>query len=140
MEKLNLRNENIAGSEFEDLDMSDSRFADVNLSGRTFHDINLSDAEISATDLDGTLFRHIGPPTPEPWDKSIGCVVRFEEAALTGSSFVRVNLTNVRLVDCIVEGMTIDGVPLTAMIEAYRKSSGEKPAPEKSAPERKRKS
>ena len=126
MDKLNLKNENIAGSEFEDIDMSESRFEDINLSGTTFHNINLSDATISATDLDGALFTHIGPPTTEPWDKSIGCVVRFEEAALTGSSFVRANLTNVRLVDCITDGMTIDGIPLADMIAAYKKAKEKK--------------
>ncbi len=120
MEKLNLRGENIAGSEFEDLDMSESRFADINLSEATFHDINLTESTFSAVDLDGALFTHIGPPTPEPWNTSMGCAIRFEEAALTGSSFVRVNLGNVRLVDCLVEGMTIDGIPVTELIAAYR--------------------
>ena len=126
MEKLNLQGENIAGSEFEDMDMSESRFTDINLSEAAFNDINLTESTFSAVDLDGALFTRIGPPTPEPWDKSMGCAVRFEEAALTGSSFVRVNLTNVRLVDCITEGMTIDGIPVSQLIEAYKKQKQKK--------------
>ena len=39
---------------------------------------------------------------------------------LCDSTFRKVDLSNVRIEDCDLTGMTIDGIPVTDMIAAYR--------------------
>ena len=48
--------------------------------------------------------------------------VTFEEAMLCDSVFRKVDLSNVQIIDCNIEGMKIDGVLVTEMIAAYEKS------------------
>jgi uncharacterized protein YjbI with pentapeptide repeats len=117
--KLNIKHENIAGSEFEDLNLSGSRFENINLSGTRFHDINFSDVEISAANMGGARFKHLGPPPGKGGTHEKHRPVTFEDAALCDSTFRNVNLSNVRLNDCNIEGMTIDGVLVSDMLEAY---------------------
>ena len=47
--------------------------------------------------------------------------VTFEEAMLCDSTFTKVDLSNVKIIDCNMEGMSIDGVLVTEMIAAYKK-------------------
>ncbi|QFS83199.1 Pentapeptide repeats (8 copies) [Roseivivax sp. THAF40] len=70
-------------------DLSGSRFQDVNLSRTTFRNADLSMGIISDARLRG---------------------VRIENA----------DLTDLTLCDCRLAGATIDGVPVEAMIAAYR--------------------
>ena len=46
--------------------------------------------------------------------------VTFEEAQLCDSTFKKVDMSNVKLIDCNVKGMTIDGVLVTDLIAAYK--------------------
>jgi len=43
----------------------------------------------------------------------------FEDINLSGSNFIKINFSNVDLVDCRVEGMTINGIPVSALLEKY---------------------
>ena len=40
---------------------------------------------------------------------------------LCDSTFTKVDLSNVKILNCNLEGMTIDGVLVTEMIAAYKK-------------------
>jgi hypothetical protein len=55
-------NANLAGSQFHKVNLSEADFNDVNLSKARFHNINLSDVTITAAQIGGATFRHIGPP------------------------------------------------------------------------------
>jgi uncharacterized protein YjbI with pentapeptide repeats len=111
---------NIAGSQFHDVNLSEADFNDVNLSRAKFHNINFSDVQITAANIGGALFKHIGPPLDKEGKQSRQKPVAFEEAMLCNSTFNRVDLSNVKILDCNLQGMTIDGILVSDMLETYR--------------------
>jgi uncharacterized protein YjbI with pentapeptide repeats len=110
----------IGGSVFRDVNLAGSEFENVNMSQARLHDINLSDISISAANLGGAHFKHLGPaPGPDgKQERQKG--ITFEEAQLCDSTFNKVDLSNVKITDCNVKGMTIDGVLVTDLIAAYK--------------------
>jgi uncharacterized protein YjbI with pentapeptide repeats len=111
----------LAGSRFENVNLAGAEFENVNLSQARFHDINLSDITISAAQIGGARFKHVGPPPDADGKQERQRPVTFEEMTLCDSTFRAVDLSNVRIVDCDIAGMTIDGVLATALIAAYRR-------------------
>lgn len=109
----------ISGSRFHDVNLSGAEFDDVNLSNATFHNINLSDISITAAQIGGARFRHIGPPPDKHGKQERQRPVTFEEMALCDSIFRRVDLSNISIVECNTSGMTINGIMLTDMMAAY---------------------
>jgi len=96
--KMSVKHECIPQSEFEDL----------NLSGSRFHDINFSDVLFTAAQIGGTTFRHIGPPPCAEGGPPRQRPVLFEEGTLCDSVFHRMDLSNVKIAECDIAGMTID--------------------------------
>src|SRR4051812_9492542 len=94
---LNIQKEDISNSRFDNVNMSKADFENINLSGSRFHDINFSDVIFSAAQFGGTVFKHIGLPTGS---KDKQRPVTFEEATLCDSVFRKVDLSNVKLIDC----------------------------------------
>jgi uncharacterized protein YjbI with pentapeptide repeats len=80
-------------------DLSGSVFDDVNMSGSTFHNINLSGASVDDANMSG-------------W--------RVNSVNLSGLRLTKTNLAGASIGDSRYEGMTIDGIPVTAMIAAYK--------------------
>lgn len=125
-----VKHANITGSEFEDVNMSDTRFTNIRLAGAKFEDVNLSGAvmhaidfrgsHVSAAQFGGATFQFLGElPGPDGAPRRPKAVT-FEDCMFPESVFRRVNLTNVALEKCTVTGMTIDGVSVDAMLEAWR--------------------
>ena len=110
----------ISGSAFRDVNLAESEFENVNLSKATLHDINLSDVSISAANLGGAHFKHLGPAPDANGKQERQKAVTFEEAMLCDSTFNKVDLSNVKITDCNVKGMTLDGVLVTDLIAAYK--------------------
>jgi RNA polymerase sigma-70 factor (ECF subfamily) len=110
----------LAGSVFSDVNLAGSTFENVNLSKVRMHDINLSDLDLSAAQIGGARFKHIGPPPNKEGQPARQRPVTFEEAMLCDSTFTKVDLSNVKIVDCNLKGMTIDGVLVTDLIASYR--------------------
>lgn len=109
-----------SGSKYHDVNLGGAEFDDVNLGGATFHNINLSDINVTAANLGGAFFKHIGPmPRPDGM-QARQRTVTFEEAMLCDSIFRRVDLSGVKIEDCNLEGMTIDGVLVSDLMAAYR--------------------
>ncbi|MBN2382601.1 pentapeptide repeat-containing protein [bacterium] len=117
----------ITGSVFNDVNLSGSTFENVNLSKTRMHDINLSDLDVSAAQIGGAKFKHIGPPPSKDGTQARQRPVIFEEMQLCDSSFTRVDLSNVKIVDCNIAGMTIDGYLVTELIAAYKSQHKENP-------------
>lgn len=121
---------NLAGSVFNDVNLGDSVFNNVNLGGTTFenvnmsktrmHDINLSDLDVSAANLGGARFKHLGPAPDKDGKMARQKAVTFEEAMLCDSTFRKVDMTNVKITECTLDGMTIDGMLVTDLIAAYK--------------------
>jgi len=106
------------GSRFHDVNLAESVFDDVNMSKVRFHDINMSDISVSAVQMGGATFKHIGLP---PGSKGRQRPLAFEEADLNRTKITRCDLANVRIRDCNLKGMTIDGLVVTDLIEAYKR-------------------
>jgi uncharacterized protein YjbI with pentapeptide repeats len=112
----------IAGSVFRDVNLAGAEFENVNMSQTRMHDINLSDISISAANLGGAHFKHLGPPPDQNGKQEKQKAVTFEEAQLCDSTFKKVDLSNVKIIDCNIDGMSIDGVLVTDLIAAYKKA------------------
>jgi RNA polymerase sigma-70 factor (ECF subfamily) len=110
----------ISGSVFRDVSLSGSEFENVNMSKARLHDINLSDVSISAANLGGAHFKHLGPAPDASGKQERQKAVTFEEAQLCDSTFKKVDLSNVQIIDCNLKGMTIDGVLVTDLLAAYK--------------------
>jgi RNA polymerase sigma-70 factor (ECF subfamily) len=110
----------ISGSEFHDVNLSEAVFDNVNLGHARLHNVNLSDTTVSAANLGGAVFRHIGPPLEKDGGQPRQRPVIFEEAMLCGSTFKRVDLSNVRIIDCNIQGLSIDGIPIAKLLKIYR--------------------
>lgn len=122
--KLSIKHEDIAGSEFEDLNMAGTQFTNINLSGAQFHDINFSDVHFTAAQIGGTTFKHIGPMPDKDGKQDRQRPVTFEEGMLCDSVFHRMDMTNVKIMDCDVTGMSIDGILVTALLQEWKKRNG----------------
>jgi uncharacterized protein YjbI with pentapeptide repeats len=114
----------ISGAAFHDVNLSGADFNDVNLGGARFHNVNLSDIQVSAVQMGGATFKHVGPPPDKDGRQARQRPVTFEEAMLCDSTFRRVDLSNVRIIDCNIQGMTVDGVLVTDLLEAYKRRNG----------------
>jgi hypothetical protein len=121
---LSVKHDWIANSEFEDLNMTGSTFKNINLSGATFYDINFSDVTFSAANMGGTFFKHLGPMPDKDSKQERQRLVTFEEAMLCDSTFHWCDLSGVKISECNLDGMMIDGVLVTEMIEAWKKAKG----------------
>ena len=122
--KLSVKHDNIAESEFQDLNMAGARFTNINLSQARFHDINFSDVQFTAAQIGGTLFKHIGPPPDKDGKQARQRPVTFEEAMLCDSVFRKVDLSNVKIIDCDLAGMTINGILVTDLLNEWKKRNG----------------
>jgi uncharacterized protein YjbI with pentapeptide repeats len=114
----------ISGSMFHNVNLSGADFNDVNLSRARFHNINLSDIQVSAVQIGGATFKHIGPPPCKEGGQARQRPVMFEEAMLCDSTFRKVDMSNVKIIDCNIQGMTIDGVLVTDLIAEYKRRNG----------------
>ena len=122
--KISINHDNIAGSEFEDLNMAGAQFTNINLSGSQFHDINFSDVLFTAALIGGTTFKHIGPMPDKDGKQDRQRPVTFEEGMLCDSVFRRMDMTNVKIIDCDISGMTIDGILVTELLKGWKKLNG----------------
>jgi uncharacterized protein YjbI with pentapeptide repeats len=120
--KLSFKQENISGSEFEDLKMTGSRFTNINLSGSRFDDINFTDVLFTAANIGGTTFRYIGPMPDTDGKQDRQRPVTFEEGMLCDSTFLRMDLTNVSIEECDITGLRIDGILVTDLLEVWKKN------------------
>jgi len=117
-------NVNLAGSQFHQVNLSGADFDDVNLSKTRFHNINFSDIDVSAVQIGGAKFSCIGPPPDRDGRQARQRPVTFQNAMLCDSVFRKVDLSGAALIDCNLEGMTIDGIPVSDLLAAYERRSG----------------
>jgi uncharacterized protein YjbI with pentapeptide repeats len=110
----------LTGSRFEDVCLGEAEFENVNLVRAKLHNINLSDIVVTAAQMGGARFKHIGPPPGKDGRQERQRPVTFEEMMPCDSTFRKVDMSNVRILECDTTGMTIDGIPVADMMAAYR--------------------
>jgi uncharacterized protein YjbI with pentapeptide repeats len=118
---MSAQHEDISSSRFEDVNMANSEFKGVNLSGSRFHDIDFSGVSFAAAQMGGTTFKHIGPPDGSGEKQR---PVTFEEGTLRESVFRKIDLSNVKVIECDIRGMTIDGILVSDLLEGYKGKMG----------------
>jgi uncharacterized protein YjbI with pentapeptide repeats len=83
----------------EAADLSGSSFKDVDLSGATFNDVNIAGARIADANL-------------SDWD--------VHNVKLCGLRISNADLRGTEIVDSLMAGMTIDGIAIEDLLDAYR--------------------
>jgi len=114
---------NLSGSKFHDVNLGSTIFDDINLGSSSFHNINMSDVKFSAMQMGGASFIHIGLPDDKDGVQGKQRGIRFEEAHLNDSVFKKCKMTDVKIIDCEIDGMEIDGIPVKVAIEYYKKKN-----------------
>jgi uncharacterized protein YjbI with pentapeptide repeats len=110
-------------STFENVSLQNLVFNDVNLSGTRIINANMSNIEIEGAGLGGAYIHNIGPPLeghPAYDPDARQAPLRFENCDFEGSTITDCNMTNVALKDCIIKGMTINGIAIDALIENFK--------------------
>lgn len=107
---------NLAGSRFNNVNLEGAEFRNVSLARATFHNLNLCNIVISAAQLGGALFRHVGLPTGSPGKQ---LPLTFEECDLNSTRFDHCDLSNVQITDCDTAGLTINGIPVEELMAAW---------------------
>jgi uncharacterized protein YjbI with pentapeptide repeats len=107
----------ISGSRFHHVNLAEAEFDDVNMTRVRFHDINMSDIDVSAVQMGGARFKHVGLP---PGSAGKQRPLSFEEVDLNGTTISKCDLSNVKVENCKMEGMTINGLLVTELIAAYK--------------------
>jgi uncharacterized protein YjbI with pentapeptide repeats len=118
IEKKTIENADSTGSVFQHVNMSGSTFEDVNLSGARFFNANLRGATVAAIDFGGASFSCMN--TGEDRPKS---AAHFKNIELDDCTFQECCFRGVKLVNCDVRGMTIQGIAVADLIKAYRDST-----------------
>ncbi len=117
---VRFRDANMAGAEFHDVNLSGSVFDDVNLSGASFHNVNMSDIRVSAAQIGGASLGCIGTPPDVDGRQARQRAVTFENVMLCDSLFRHVDLSGSRIEECNLTGMTIDGIPVSDLLAAWK--------------------
>ncbi|MBD2871143.1 pentapeptide repeat-containing protein [Paenibacillus arenilitoris] len=124
MKRIAVTNACVAGSTFVNVDAGRLHMENINLSGTKITDANMSDLEIDGAQLGGAYIHNIGlPPEGHP-NYEPGKTqrpLRFENCMLNGSTIADCDLSGVELTNCTMTGLTIDGIPVEELLEAYKK-------------------
>lgn len=107
-------------SRFEDVCLGRAEFDNVNLEDAKFHNINFSNVIVTAANLGGATFKHIGRAPDETGHQPPQRPVLFTEADLNSSKFERVNLQDVEINNCKIDGLKIDGILISDLIDEYK--------------------
>jgi uncharacterized protein YjbI with pentapeptide repeats len=107
---------NLSQSSFHDVNLSQSSFDDINLGNTTFHNVNFSDITITAAQIGGAAFKHIGLP-PGSADKQRP--IKFEECDFNHITIRSCDLSNAEISGCELSGMRINDVLVTDLFKAY---------------------
>ena len=75
---------------------------EVNIHGSRFDNVNLADSTFTNANMHN---------------------VRFDDVNLAGAVFENINFHNVKLSNANYDGMTIDGIPVTVLLSAYKSST-----------------
>ncbi|MEC0372230.1 GyrI-like domain-containing protein [Paenibacillus chibensis] len=118
-------------ADFHGIDMRSTVLRHVNFVGATWEHIYFSNLHINEIQMGGTIFEHIrrpdatesqleGEPGTEGWVNVEP--VLFRACDLRTAKFENCDLRQVNLQHCRLEGMMIDGIPVTKMLEHYKQT------------------
>lgn len=138
LEGHNFRECNMESADFYDTNMSNSCFSNMKLSKNLYQNSNLQDNRFTNVNLSGTVFGdskmnnieicHVAMTDAYIHDINMYVTeeqsnILFEMCKLCNSLIKDSDLKNVKIKNCNLEGMTIDGVDVLEMLEFYRKNN-----------------
>ncbi|MDF2837170.1 MAG: pentapeptide repeat-containing protein, partial [Paenibacillus sp.] len=124
---------NFKGAELHGIDMRNTSFQHANFVNATWRHIYFSNVFVDSIQLGGTVFENIKRPNPaeSSFEEEAGTdgwinaePVAFRNSDLSEAVFENCDLSKVRISACRLEGMTIDGIPVDALMKAYQACSG----------------
>ncbi|KAA2243243.1 pentapeptide repeat-containing protein [Chitinophaga agrisoli] len=124
---LALKTGGIEEVSFTDVFVKRLSLENVCLTNAIITNANLSDIEIEGAQLGGAYIHNIGmPPADHPlYDPAARQrPLKFEDCTLEGSEFLHCDLSHVRLHDCTITGMQINGIPVADLLQAYAQQQG----------------
>jgi Pentapeptide repeats (9 copies) len=101
---LDVHEADLSGSKFDDVNLSGARFENVNLSGGDYHNVNLSGCVFDDINMSG-------------W--------RVHNVNLSGLRIDKANLAGASIVNSRMDGMTIEGIPVTALLAFWKIGHGD---------------
>jgi uncharacterized protein YjbI with pentapeptide repeats len=113
------------GSRFGGIDMRDTSFAHTNFVNSKWEHIYFSNLHINRIQMGGTVFENIIRPDSKEsrFEEEAGTdgwvnvePVTFKNSDLSTAVFDSCNLTNVELKNCNIEGLKINGILLTDLL------------------------
>lgn len=137
LELQDLRNEEIhmvcfKESDFHGIDMRSTKIAHTNFVNSRWEHIYFSNVQINFIQMGGTVFENIIRPnatmsqlSEEPGTDGWVNVepVVFKTSDLSTARFENCDLSNVQIKDCKIEGLSIDGILITDLLENYKKNT-----------------
>jgi uncharacterized protein YjbI with pentapeptide repeats len=131
---LKVKNSNVSGSSLNCCDLSGTEIQCCNASGLKMNDVNLtgmhiSNANLSELDIDGAQwggahFRYIGYGNDsKPEEEYNDQPVQFSNCNFKQGIFTDCDLTNVKLENCEIRGLVINGVQIDKLIQQYVSSN-----------------
>lgn len=109
----------LSGSHFMDVNLEDAVFENVNLSRAKFHNVNFSDIIVTAAQVGGADFQHVGLPDDPSTRGAKQRPLRFRECDLNDSTLEDCDLSDVEIVDCDISGLKINGVLVEDLLEKH---------------------
>ena len=108
---------NLSGVEFEQSNLAFSSFNNINFSQVRFRDCDWTNVAISYIQMGGSHFKQVSVSDGEDQQG-----IDFENAHLDDTIFKGCSLKDVAITNCNTKGMTIDGIPLQDLVDAYQKN------------------
>ncbi|MBB6671054.1 effector binding domain-containing protein [Cohnella nanjingensis] len=130
LRETNVRMVSFQGANLHGIDLRDASLRHVNFVGSRWEHIYFANAHVNETQLGGTVFEHIRRPAAaqsmleeEPGTDDWVNVepVTFRDSDLGTAIFDRCDLSDVEIRDCRIDGLRIDGILLTELLERYRR-------------------
>ncbi|RCW49149.1 GyrI-like domain-containing protein [Paenibacillus prosopidis] len=118
----------LKGAELHGVDARDTSLEHVNFVHSKWNHIYFSNVHVNEVQMGGTLFENIRRPDAEVsrFEEEAGTdgwinvePVRFLTSDLSKAVFESCNLKGVELIDCQVEGMRINGIPVEELLRSY---------------------
>ncbi|MGM0884631.1 MAG: DinB family protein [Bacillota bacterium] len=118
----------LKGAELHGVDARDTSLVHVNFVHSKWNHIFFSNVHVNEVQMGGTLFENIRRPDAEVsrFEEEAGTdgwinvePVRFLTSDLSKAVFKSCNLKDVELIDCQVEGMRINGIPVEELLRSY---------------------
>ncbi|MBU3197111.1 GNAT family N-acetyltransferase [Clostridium algidicarnis] len=126
---------NMQKVDFYDVNMKSSRFTNISLEKVIYQNVNISNARLTNTNMSGSVFGdsnmnkteicHVSLADAYIHDTNLGfqgekVPLTMERCELTNSTIVDSNLENLSICNCNIEGMKIDGILISDLINIYK--------------------